>query len=79
MRSRVGRHRTFDPALVPLALERRERTGETWREIARDLGVRPVTLRPRTAEALRGARNIAPGAVHAPQSGRGRGGSPCRR
>ena len=58
MTGRVGRHRTFDPALVPLALERRERTGETWREIARDLGVNRGTLRNRCAEWGRNVHKI---------------------
>jgi hypothetical protein len=58
---RVGRPRTFDPALVPLALERRERTGEPWAEIARALGTKPGTLRNRCAEYLRNVHKIDAG------------------
>jgi hypothetical protein len=54
----AGPTRTFDPALVPLALERRERTGETWRRTARDLGVDRGSLRNRCAEYLRGVHKI---------------------
>ncbi len=53
MTGRPGRPRTFDLALVTVALERRGRTGETWKEIARDLHTSPGTLRNRCAEYLR--------------------------
>lgn len=53
MSPKGGRPRTFPTAVVPLALERRERTGETWAEIARDLGVCPGTLRARAADHKR--------------------------
>ncbi len=48
-----GRPRIFDLALVTLALERRARTGETWKEIARDLRTHPGTLQNRSSECLR--------------------------
>jgi hypothetical protein len=60
---RVGRPRTFDPSLVPLALERRDRTREPWAEIARDLGTNPGTLRNRCAEYLRNVHKIPTGTL----------------
>ncbi|HXQ79409.1 MAG TPA: hypothetical protein VN819_04245 [Thermoplasmata archaeon] len=52
MTPRGGRPRTFDPAIVPLAVERHER-GETWVEIALDLKVGPGTLRARASDYRR--------------------------
>jgi transposase-like protein len=51
--ARGGRPRTFPAAILPLAVERRTRTGETWTEIARDLKVNPGTLRARVADYRR--------------------------
>jgi hypothetical protein len=59
----VGRPRTFDPVLVPLALKRRERTGETWKTIARTLGVNRGKLRNRCAEYLRNVHKVATGTL----------------
>ena len=53
MSGRVGRQRTFDLALVLLAIERRDRTGEQWGRIARDLGVPSGTLQARVSEFRR--------------------------
>ncbi len=50
---RGGRPRTFPPGAVELALVERNRTGRTWAEIARELGVHPNTLRTRAAEWVR--------------------------
>jgi hypothetical protein len=61
MTGQVGRPRTSDPALVPLTLEGRERTGETWRQIARDLGANRGTLRTRCAERVRSVHKTADG------------------
>ncbi len=52
---RLGRPRTFDPTLATLALGRRGRTGETWREVARALETNAGTLRNRCAEYARHA------------------------
>jgi len=59
MTARAGRPRTFDLALVPIALERRARTREPWVEIARALGTNPGTLRNRCAEYVRFAHRIS--------------------
>jgi len=53
MKARGGRPRTFPPGIALLAVERRERTGEPWVEIARDLKVNPGTLRARVADLRR--------------------------
>ncbi len=53
MSGKGGRPRTFPLAIVPVALELREREGRTWPEIARELGVHPGTLRTRAAEYRR--------------------------
>jgi len=53
---RGGRPRTFPAGIVLLAVERRERTGETWAVIGPDLDVHPGTLRTRAAEFLRETR-----------------------
>lgn len=64
MTARGGRPRTFPTGIVPIAVERRDRTGETWEEIGRDLGVHPGTLRTRAAEFLRETRtHKTPGAA----------------
>jgi len=73
MSGQVGRPRTFDLALVPIALERRARTGQSWPEIARDLGTNPGTLRNRCAEYVRFAHRIGTAPVLA--SGWSPGGS----
>jgi hypothetical protein len=54
MSARGGRPRTFDAALAPLAVERRERTGEPWAKIARDLRVPAGTLQARASDYRRG-------------------------
>src|SRR5271170_2445686 len=56
MSGKCGRPRTFPPGAAEIALERRERTGQTWAEIARDLGVSPGTLRARAADPRRETR-----------------------
>lgn len=53
MSTRGGRPRTFPPAAVEIAVERREKTGEPWVEIAKDLRVNPGTLRARASEFRR--------------------------
>ncbi len=53
MSGKGGRPRTFPVATVALALVERERTGRTWVEIARGLGVSPGTLRARVADFRR--------------------------
>lgn len=69
MSDKGGRPRTFPLAIVPVALELREREGGTWTEIARELKVHPATLRARAAEY----RRIFPPAVvcKTPASGSG--------
>ena len=56
MTAKGGRPRTFPPGAVEIALERRERTGETWAELALDLKVSPGTLRARVADHRRETR-----------------------
>jgi hypothetical protein len=51
---RPGRPRTFPLGAVELALVERDRASRTWVEIARELGVRPGTLRARIADHRRG-------------------------
>lgn len=60
MTGRGGRPRTFPLAVVPLAVERRERTGETWAELARALKVHPATLRTRASEYCRALMRKTP-------------------
>jgi hypothetical protein len=54
MRSNGGRPRTFPAGIVPLAVERRDRTGESWAQIARDLKVPLGTLQARVSDYRRG-------------------------
>ena len=57
-----GRPRTFPRAVVPVALELREREGRTWPEIARELKVPPGTLRSRVSDYRRAMHKTpAPG------------------
>ncbi len=63
MSGKGGRPRSFDWAVVPMALEIRDRTGETWPEIAGELGVHPATLRNRVAEYRRLIRVLKTKAV----------------
>ena len=41
MTGKNGRSRAFDWAIVPLAVELRDRTGRTWAEIAKKLHIHP--------------------------------------
>lgn len=73
MTRKEGRPRTFPLAIVPVALELRERGGWTWVEIAREFKVHPATLRARAAEYR---RIFAPGGVcKTPASGSERPGT----
>jgi transposase-like protein len=40
----------FPTGVVLLAVERKDRTGESWTQIARELGVSPGTLRARVSD-----------------------------
>ena len=53
MTARPGRPSSFPLVIVPLALERRDRTNETWTELGRAFGVNPGTLKARAAEFRR--------------------------
>jgi len=53
MKAKGGRPRTFPGAIVPLALKQKDRTGGSWEEVARDLGVSPGTLRARVSDYRR--------------------------
>jgi hypothetical protein len=56
MTSKGGRPRTFPTGIVLLAVERRERTDETWAELGRTLNVNPGTLRARVGDFRREGR-----------------------
>ena len=60
MTAKGGRPRTFPPGAVAAALERRDRTGETWAELGKALGVHPGTLKARAAEIRRSAAYKTP-------------------
>ena len=55
-----GRPRTFPRAVVPVALDLREREGWSWPEIARELKVQPGTLRSRVSDYRRALMHKTP-------------------